>query len=275
MNKYRLIASDLDGTFLNSEMKVTPENNAAIAALQERGILFVPASGRSFYEMEKSMQENPLLRYYINSDGAVVYDKETGERDTACMDRALCNRIFDVLEEYVGFVVMHYDGNAYYDADKMNPEGLALHRITPYYGALLAQQDVAQPQFEAFFRSREEIEQIFVFFHSDEEMAECRGRLEAFPELQVVSSESGTFEVVSALAGKGNGLKRLAKRLGIPMEQTVAVGDSANDLSMLREAGLSLAVSNGWEQVKNQADRVICSNDEHIVAYILEYICKE
>ena len=272
MSNYRLIASDLDGTFLNSEMKVTPENNAAIAALLERGILFVPASGRSFYEMDTALQENPLMRYYINSDGAVDFDKKTGERDTACMDRALCNRIFDILQEYIGFIVLHYDGNAYYDPDKMNPEGLALHRITPYYGALVAQQDLAAEHFTAFCRSREEVEQIFVFFHSDEEMAECRGRLEAIPEIQVVSSEPGTFEIVSAQAGKGNGLKRLAKKLGVPIEQTIAVGDSCNDLSMLQAAGLSLAVSNGWEQVKEQADRVICSNDEHIVAYIAEHI---
>ncbi|MBQ8893154.1 MAG: HAD family hydrolase [Clostridia bacterium] len=275
MNGYKLIASDLDGTFLNGEMEITPENTRAIAALRERGVEFVPASGRTFGEMDPELREHPDLRYYIYSDGAVVFDKETGEMDTACMDCELCNRIFDILEEFQVFLVAHCGGNSYIDGERMQPSVLEHHRISRYYGMILAERNRAVTGFREFYRSREEIEQIFVFFHSDDELAECRRRLLRLGEVQVLSSEPGTFEIVSACAGKGNGLLRLAKRLGIDPSQTVAVGDSCNDLSMLQAAGLSLAVSNAWEEVKAAADRTICSNDEHIVPYILEHIMKE
>ncbi|MBQ6823202.1 MAG: HAD family phosphatase [Clostridia bacterium] len=275
MTQYKLIASDLDGTFLNGEMKITPENRRAIAALQERGVLFVPASGRAFGEMDEELREDPLLRYYITSDGAMILDKVTGERDTACMDRALTQKIFDILEQYQVFFVVHCDGASYMDADRLDAATYAHHRITIYYAEILSKGNLAVSDFRSFYRSREEVEQIFVYFHSDEEMAECRTRLEQLEALRVVSSERGTFEIISAAAGKGNGLKRLAKRLGLELSQTIAVGDSANDLTMLRIAGLSLAVSNAWDEVKKESDQVICSCDGHICQYILEHILKE
>lgn len=275
MPRYKMIASDLDGTFLNSKMEISPENQAAIKALQERGILFISTSGRAYYEMDVALRENPLLRYYIYSDGAVIFDQQTGERDTACMDIALSNRVYDIMSEYQVFIVAHIEEYSYLDGKMMEEQTLAHHRISPYYGRILAERNKAVENFEEFFRSREEIELIFGFFHSDEEMEECRKRLEALGGLQVVSSEPGTFEIISDRAGKGNGVLRLAKKLGIAPSEVITAGDSSNDISMLQIGGLSLAVSNAWDEVKEAADRVICSNDEHIVDYILKNICKE
>ncbi len=272
---YKMIATDLDGTFLNSKMEITPENDRAISALQERGVLLVPASGRAFYELDEALRENPLLRYYICSDGSVVFDKKTGKRDTACMDRALAAKVFDIFEEYQVFLVIHCDAYSFVDAERMAQPTLRHYRISPYYGSLMVQRNRLIKNFRDFYRSREEIELISGFFHSDEEMAECRKRMEALEGVQVVSSEPGTFEVISSRAGKGNGILKLAKILEMDPSQIIAAGDSANDLSMLSAAGLSLAVANAWDEVKAAADQVICSNDEHIAQYILEKIIKE
>ena len=270
-----MIATDLDGTFLNSKMEITPENNQAISELQERGVLFVPASGRAYYEMDAALREKPLLRYYIYSDGAVVFDQATGERDTACMDTALSNKIYDIMSEYQVFIVAHVDEYSYLDGKMMEEHILAHHRISPYYGRILAERNEALENFEEFFRSRKEIELIFGFFHSNAEMEECRQRIEGLGGVQVVSSEPGTFEIISDKAGKGNGVLRLAKKLGIDPSEVITAGDSSNDISMLQIGGLSLAVSNAWNEVKEAADQVICSNDEHIARYILENIIKE
>jgi hydroxymethylpyrimidine pyrophosphatase-like HAD family hydrolase len=59
---------------------------------------------------------------------------------------------------------------------------------------------------------------------------------------------------------------------GIGIENTIAVGDSDNDMSMIKAAGLGLAVSNACDELKAIADKVICSNDEHNIKYIYENI---
>ena len=76
MQNYKLIVSDLDGTLLNEEMETGERNDAAIRAFFERGILFVPSSGRTYYEIPESVRENPYVRYVIYSNGTAVYDKK-------------------------------------------------------------------------------------------------------------------------------------------------------------------------------------------------------
>ena len=76
--KYKLIACDLDGTLLNSDVDLSYENKAAITELVKKGIIFVPATGRSFYEAPASVREHPDIRYFISSNGSVIQDLKTG-----------------------------------------------------------------------------------------------------------------------------------------------------------------------------------------------------
>ena len=65
---------------------------------------------------------------------------------------------------------------------------------------------------------------------------------------------------------------KLAEKIGVDIADTVAVGDSGNDVTMLEAAGLGLAVSNATEPAKSAADKIICSNEENIAVYIVENI---
>ena len=75
--KIKLVACDLDGTLLNDKGEVSRENLDAIKELTERGIYFVPASGRAYAELIPPLSENPYIRYYALSSGANLYDKES------------------------------------------------------------------------------------------------------------------------------------------------------------------------------------------------------
>lgn len=72
-------------------------------------------------------------------------------------------------------------------------------------------------------------------------------------------------------AGKGNALRSLADMLGVSHDETIGVGDSDNDTSLIEAAGLGLVPSNGCGSLKKIADEIICSNDEHIACYILDH----
>ena len=111
------------------------------------------------------------------------------------------------------------------------------------------------------------------FFGKEEKReAECRAELEKIPGIHTTSSADGNVEIVNEAANKGNAVRRLSELLGISTDEFITVGDSLNDIEMLELAGLSLAVSGAKPATKAAADKIICSNDEHIAKYILENI---
>ena len=79
--KYKLIACDLDGTLLNSEGRLSPENAKAISELAEKSVLFVPATGRAFFESPEEIRNHPDVRFFILSNGAVIQDLKNGEKN--------------------------------------------------------------------------------------------------------------------------------------------------------------------------------------------------
>lgn len=88
-------------------------------------------------------------------------------------------------------------------------------------------------------------------------------------DLTLVSSADHNFELASRNASKGQALKRLAQKLGIPMAETAAVGDSLNDYSMLQAAGKGIAMGNAREDIKEIADAVTLTNDQNGVAHMI------
>ena len=82
------------------------------------------------------------------------------------------------------------------------------------------------------------------------------------------------IEVFDATAGKGNALLRIAKHLKLDPSQTIGVGDSCNDLTLIGAAGLGLCMKNGYDAPKRIADAIICNNDEHPMQYILKHFIK-
>ncbi|NGY88269.1 HAD hydrolase family protein [Bacillus megaterium] len=75
---------------------------------------------------------------------------------------------------------------------------------------------------------------------------------------------------------KGNGLKVMAKYFGIPLEDTVAIGDQFNDIPMFKVAGLSIAMANAEQEVKELSDVITLTNDENGVAYAIDnYVLKK
>lgn len=86
----------------------------------------------------------------------------------------------------------------------------------------------------------------------------------------MVESFEYNFEIMNANAGKGNALLLLENLLRAERQEAIGIGDSDNDSSMIKASGLGLAVSNACETLKSLANEVICSNEEHALAYVLK-----
>ncbi len=270
----RLVALDLDGTLLDSQKRLSEENRAALTRAARAGIHIVPTTGRFFDGMPEAVKALPFVRYAITINGAAVADRETGEelyRAEIPLGRAL------ELMEYLDTLPVVYD--CYQDNAGWISEPLKARIDTtvkdPHYRQMLHELRKPVPELKAFLAGRGRDVQKIQFFMPTQKLR--RELLETlpkhFPDLAVSSSVSENIEINAAGATKGLALLGLARRLGIPREGTMALGDGLNDLSMLEAAGIGVAMENACAEAKAVADFVTGSCDDHGVARAIEKFC--
>ena len=269
--KYKIVASDLDGTLLNKEQTVSEENFCAISEMNRLGVEFVPTTGRGINEIDRSLINSPDIRYIITSNGAVLFDKNIGKPLlTRYVSKDSVHLILEALRPYNVFIAVHEGGTTYFDKNKYNPEFMNLCGIDAYYGHILSQHADAVENFEGFLLSSDEMELICIFFEPDKGARTCKQIFEDSGKLCAANPHANYLEVYSSEAGKGKTLAAFAEKLGVDIADVIAVGDSNNDSTMIQEAGLGLAVANACDALKELADQTICDHSEHIAKYVLE-----
>ncbi len=267
---YQIIASDLDGTLLNSAGLISPENLTAIHALTQLGAHFVPASGRGYSEMPQQIHDCPDIRYIIHSNGASILDRKTGERILCCLPRELSVEILDVLDDYDVHITLRQGGECYIDANEQGPEKYAYYHVGKAHARITFDHGIHKADFHEFSRTLDNVELFAVHFHDNDQRIACRDRLRATGRFLVAEANAHNLEISALDASKGSALLRLADHLGISHAATIGMGDSDNDTAMIKAAGLGLVMENAPDSLKTIADCVICSNDEHAVQYVLE-----
>ena len=273
--KYKIVASDLDETLLNKEQTVSEENFCAISEMNRLGVEFVPTTGRGMNEIELSLINSPDIRYIITSNGAMVYDKKVGKTIiTRYISKDAVRLIFEAISPYNVFFVAHEGGKTYFDKSKYNSDFLNICGVGEYYGYIIGKYAEAVEDFKSFLLSSNEVELICLFFELDEGTRACNQVLENCGMLSAASPRANYLEIYSSNAGKGDTLVALADKLGVDIADVIAVGDSDNDFTMIKKAGLGLAVANACDELKEIADQTICNNSEHIAKYVLENFIK-
>ncbi len=270
MSNYRIIASDLDGTLLASNGKISSENMDAIAKLAELGIEFVPASGRTLSEIPVELSNNPHIRYIIHSNGAVVYDKLTGEKLLNCIPFEVKNKLLDMMSQCDCHITVRFGGECYVHKDYQTEYWFDYYKINPEHKGVIVDYAHYADNFEALIREAKDVEVISVFFRNSANKAAFIEFAKNSPDIGIADLNEYNIEIFCKSAGKGNALVALAKMLDVPVERTISVGDSDNDSTIVLASGLGLATSNARDSLKKIADKVICSNDEHVVKYILK-----
>ena len=274
MNKYKIVASDLDGTLFNSASRVSEENAAAIKSLDEKGIYFVPSTGRTFGDISHELRDNENIRYFICSNGALVYDKKTKKSIENGLNAEIIKKTLDILYQFDVHVAIRTGGVTVSDADKCTEADFDFYKICDAHIDVLCRFADKKKNFKEWVYTVEKAEALGTFFHSLDELLECKRRLEELDELFVVRQYEYNLDICSAATSKGDALMALADMLEVDRAATIAVGDSDNDIAMVKAAGLGLAVSNACDALKEIADEVICSNEEHSIDYINKHYCK-
>lgn len=264
---YKILACDLDGTLLDDCGRISEKNRAAIKAIAEGGGYFVPSTGRSFSEIPGELRESPYVRYAICSGGASVIDTEDMKGYGFYIEPTIAGAALEIARSYRCHPTLRASGKCYVEGRLKNPEAYKLYNVCEPHIRVL--EDYAEEVEDIGSLCKGEVEMLSLFFCDDGERAACGERLRSLG-LRVIDSWEHNLEVFSMEAGKGNALIRLAGLLSVPREGTAAMGDSLNDLTMIEDAGLGIAVANACPELKAAAKVTVCSNSEDAVYHVMK-----
>ena len=268
---YRLIASDLDETLLDSDHRVPERVRRAISAARELGVKFVPATGRPYESADGTLEELGLLgapgEYVLSFNGGVITENADRAPLTSCglpaktaealyqagIERGLCIHVYTLEHVYL------YN---YWPHERSYIEG-RMNIVETAEKSLDFLSKTGEHVVKLLFMSLDMEE----LRRTERELAEA-GLTEG---LDVVYSSNRYLEFNAPGINKGAGLLALAERLGIAPEETMAIGDNSNDVPMLRAAGLGVAVANASAEALEAADYVCeADNDAGGVAEAIE-----
>lgn len=262
----RLIALDMDGTLLDSQKHLPEENRQVLRACIDKGIYIVPATGRIPDGIKDIVEALPGVRYSINTNGASIWDWEKQEEIDCC--KMNWEKALEIIEVTKGFHVMYdpyIDGRGISEPRFM--DHLSEYGVEgPVQLMVRNTRDIVDNIWDYVSKEKKDVEKVNFFFKDLSERAAVRQRLASVSDIIVSSSLYNNLEINAKGATKGAALKRMAERLGLRAEQTMAFGDGENDFTMIQAAGLGVAMQNGEEALKQMSDYVTCSNDENGVA---------
>ena len=162
MKNYKLIACDLDGTLVGSDLNICEKNKKALTEFVEKGIHFVPCTGRTLSEME-NVVNNDDIRYYIYSNGAAIWDKRTDEKVLMCFPKDVSGRILDILFSVDSYTVIHHDGKTYID-ESVVEGGKEKYNLSYNVDQLVKTHANRIADFRGLSYSMDNIESMSVFF---------------------------------------------------------------------------------------------------------------
>lgn len=255
---YKIIVSDMDETFLAPGHRIPAANLTALARLRELGIPFVPSSGRGYVSIMDNFEGvDPSLM-----EGSYVLS----------YNGAYCNRFGD--PEPIFATTLDHDV-----ADEMwrlgVAQGLCMHAYTPEGRVLVRDCSTGEAEYLSSLKRVEVFNEPtldaipvvskMLFMSQDFAWLQTELADVVRPLLGGVADmtfSSGRYlEVIPAGNNKGTGLLRLAKLLGIAQDETIAMGDSANDLEMIKVAGLGVGVANASPDIIGACDLILSSRD--------------
>lgn len=266
-DNYDMLVLDVDGTLVGSDKQISDNTRDAIIDAQKRGKVIAIASGRSIAGIRKTAANISLEQYggyVIAYNGTTVVNCKTGE----CIYNQMVSPelIKPVLEaaKKVGAAIVVYNDNT--------REMISGNGLNEYLKIDAQACDVIIREVNDFAKSINFPFNKFLLSGTPEHMAEVEKIMdkEFGDRLNVFRSDPYYVELLPRYVDKGVAVEKLAKHLDMQREKVICIGDSYNDLPMLRYAGMGVAMGNAQKEVKDMADYVTTSNDEDGVVNVIK-----
>ncbi|UVI31723.1 Cof-type HAD-IIB family hydrolase [Paenibacillus spongiae] len=243
MGAIKLVALDMDGTLLNEVQEISQENQMWIRKALDAGVTVCFATGRGFQSALPYAEQLKLDTPMITVNGGEIWHRPHVLHKRSLMPVSYIKRLHE----------------------------LALKHEECWYWAYTTGGIFNKEQ---WLRTGEDYESHhwlkFGYYTEDEAMlADIYRETSGWGGLEITNSSHSNLEMNPAGVTKATAIQELCGLLGIDMSQVAAMGDSLNDIDMIRKAGLGVAVGNAQAVVKEAADEVIVTNNEHAVAHLI------
>jgi HAD superfamily hydrolase (TIGR01484 family) len=245
MGKYKLVALDMDGTVLNEEQIISEANREAIAAAIRAGVTVMFSTGRGIHSARPFIDELQLQSPIVTLNGGEVWRAPDDLFKRHLMEAKWIHQMHAMaVEQDTWFWAYAIEG--VYNRDNWPGDIDAIEWLKFGY-----------------------------YTENAEKLAIIRKELEAWGVFEITNSHPFNLELNPIGVSKASGMIDICRLLGIEMSEVIAMGDSLNDLAMIRAAGLGVAMGNAQDELKQAADLVTVSNTDDGVARIIEqYILK-
>lgn len=262
-NRYSLLVSDLDGTLLTSNQKISVRTRHAINQYQQNGGMFTIATGRSLAESYHLLNELKIGLPVILCNGAVLYYPHDEEIQ-------ILKTLSKLFVEKILLDIKHIDQTI--DLLLFSSTQIYSIRLSPQKAIELSKLGITPTPVHSFAEIKDEIIKLQLIGSSNniQTLHMISESYSSSQECDIFQSHTHYYEVVPKGISKGNALQYLNQILHIPVERTAAIGDHCNDISMLQLAGLSASVENAHPLVKQCTTLHVPTNDQEGVSYFIE-----
>jgi Cof subfamily protein (haloacid dehalogenase superfamily) len=289
MNKVvKLIAIDLDGTLLNEENKISRKNIDAIEFAQANGVEVVIATGRAHFDVQNIFKETKLKTWIVGANGATIHQPNGELFHSVSINRQDAFQILNWLEQEEYYYEIFSNDSILSPQNGRELLAIEIDRAKSANPEVSTDQliEAAAKQYGqtglSFITSYKElidtdinVYNILAFSFDEEKLQKGKTHFKHLKNVTMVTSAKHNFEFEHKKASKGIALEILANKLTMNLADTAAVGDSFNDLSMLRIVGRSAAMGNALEEIKNSCQEVTLTNVDDGVAHFIYSLLRD
>ncbi|MGK3719067.1 Cof-type HAD-IIB family hydrolase [Priestia megaterium] len=238
--EFKLIALDMDGTLLNNQQEISKENREAIAKAQEQGVHVVLSTGRSLLTCREYAQSLQLSSYLITVNGSEIWDESGQLVERKLIDASSIEKMWNLTQEH-----------------KLNFWAVTTDKVW-------------RDEFPEDIASQEWLK--FGYDIPDDALREeVLKQIAGISDFEISNSSLTNLEINALGINKAKGIMTVCERLGISMDEVIAMGDSLNDMAMIEAAGCGIAMGNAQEAVKEAADWVTNTNVNNGVAKAISH----
>jgi hypothetical protein len=266
----KAIFIDIDGTLRDSNRNLSKKTINIIKKISEKGILVILCAGRPRKYTEKISRECFASKYIITSSGGNIYDYEENKiLYVNKMNKEALIELYKIANpEDVRFIMNVGEGRVVNKVKHPDQEQKLEENIEDFvYSNDVVQCTIADSNFDKIKNLIPKIEKV--------ENIEIKNRHKSLLDIKFKDDKTVFCDIANIESNKGIAVKKLLEILNIKKEETIAIGDDNNDLSMFEQVGYKVAVSNAIDIVKEKADEITLSNDEDGVAIFLEKLLKQ
>ena len=277
----RLIASDMDGTLLNSRGRLSERTVREIKKIQEKGVVFAICTGRIFNLARQELERNGIQCSYLCNSGAQIIDEKGQIIRSIPLDQETAGWVISMFEKWKVPMDIQTENQFFMVCSWRDMvrkafyfwrQGRLLHFIKKNFH-LTPDPDapIHLKRAEDVFQYSDVIFKISSSGISPKKVEKMKAYFRETGRVTAVSSFPDNVEITDRRAQKGESLAWYARKLNIPMSQVMAVGDSDNDLSMIEmDFGYTVAMGNAMDCIKKAAKYETLTNEEDGVAVFME-----